>query len=58
MTCKFYIEPPKILDFNIPKRVLGPKGRYIGNIIKKCQLAYGKKITKLMKIKLRGKGIR
>jgi len=55
MTCKFEIEPPNDKSFIVPKRIIGPKGKNMKKIITTCKKAFGKKVRKLIKIRLRGK---
>jgi len=55
MICKFFIEPPNDNSFIVPKRIIGPKGKNMKQIIIACKKAFGKKVGKLIKIKLRGK---
>jgi len=50
------IEPPKCEAFKVPKRIIGPSGNNMSRIVNKCKRAFGKKVTKLIKLRLRGKG--
>ena len=55
MICKFLIEPPIDNSFIVPKRIIGPKGKNMKQIISACKKSFGKKVSKLIKIRLRGK---
>jgi len=52
MTCNFIIDPLKSLPVNLANSINGDNGNNIKSIIKRCKRAFGKKITRLINIKL------
>jgi hypothetical protein len=55
MICKFEINPPNDRNFIVPKRIIGPRGNNMKSIITACKKTFGKKVTKYVKIRLRGR---
>jgi hypothetical protein len=53
--CKFEIIPPNDKTFKVPKRIIGPKGVNMKNIVQTCKQMFGTSSSKHVKIRLRGK---
>ena len=54
MTVKYEIIPPYDRNFIVPKRIIGPKGKNLKKIILNCKKFFGQKVSKLIKIRLKG----
>ena len=55
MTCSFEIDPPLDKSFKVPKRIIGPRGKNMKKIIDACRKTFGKKASRMLKIRLRGR---